>query len=61
MTDIIEWSKRVRSGGIVAGHDYFRFRDSGVIQAVDIYTHMHKIHEWFVTDEREPTWFFVKE
>jgi len=61
MTDIIEWSKRVRSGGIVAGHDYYRFRNAGVVQAVDIYTYMHKIDEWFITDERTPTWFWVKE
>ena len=60
MVDIIEWSRRVKFGGIVSGHDYYRFARAGVIQAVDLYTYMHGIYEWFVTDEPSPTWFWVK-
>lgn len=43
MEDIIEWSKRVRVGGIVSGDDYYHFRKAGVIEAVDAYTKAHDI------------------
>lgn len=61
MTDIIWWSKKVRMGGVVAGHDYYRFRRGGVVPAVDIYTQQHQIDKWFLTDERTPSWFWVRE
>ena len=64
MTDIIEWAKKVKVGGIIAGHDYYRFRQAGVIEAVDVYTKMHKIDKWFLTDylkDRTPSFFWVKE
>ena len=60
MQDIIEWSKKVRDGGLVSGHDYYRFRGAGVVQAVDAYTNAHGIHQWFLTDEKTPTWFWIK-
>lgn len=60
MEDIITWSRKVRSGGIVSGHDYYRFRNAGVVPAVDVYTHTHGIHEWFITDEKEASFFWVK-
>ena len=60
MQDIIEWAKKVRRGGVVSGHDYFRCRQFGVVDAVDIYCRMHVIHEYFVTDERKASWFWVK-
>jgi len=61
MTDIIWWAKKVRYGGIVAGHDYYRFRRGGVVAAVDCYTQEHGIDRWFLTDERTPTWFWLRE
>lgn len=60
MQDIIEWSKRVKEGGIIAGHDYYHFRWSGIIEAVEIYTKMHRINEYFITDERTPSFFWGK-
>ena len=60
MQDIIEWSKKVRPGGIVSGHDYYRFRNAGVVPAVDVYTHNHYINEWYITDEKEASFFWVK-
>jgi hypothetical protein len=60
MMDIIEWSKRVRQGGIVSGHDYYSFYQAGVVQAVNAYTYAHNIINWYVTRERETTWFWVK-
>lgn len=53
MQDIIEWSKKVRKGGIVAGHDYYHFRRSGVVEAVNTYTNVHGI-EFNLTEKRNP-------
>jgi len=41
--DIREWSKKVRIGGIVSGHDYYKTRGEnlGVINAVDEYVAEH--------------------
>jgi len=60
MEDLIAWARKVRKGGIVSGHDYYRFRNAGVVPAVDVYTHVHGIHEWFITDEKEASFFWVK-
>lgn len=43
ITDLIEWSKKVRIGGIVSGDDYYNFRKAGVIAAVNAYTSAHGI------------------
>jgi hypothetical protein len=60
MVDIIHWSKKVRSGGIVSGHDYFHFYEGGVVLAVDTYTRAHNINMWYVTKgELEPSWYWV--
>src|SRR3990172_1649083 len=53
MLDIIEWSKRVRKGGIVSGHDFFHFYRAGVVDAVLAYTRAHNIAQWYITKEKE--------
>jgi len=53
MQDIIEWSKKVRKGGIVAGHDYYHFRRSGIVEAVNAYTSFYGI-EFNLTEKRNP-------
>ncbi len=58
--DLVEWAKRVKKGGLIAGHDYYKFRDAGVIEAVDAYIKCHKIHEAFITNELTPSWFWCK-
>jgi predicted O-methyltransferase YrrM len=62
MQDIIEWSKKVRKGGVVSGHDYYRHEKMrGVVLAVNVYTKAHKIKPWFVTCEpRKRSWFWIK-
>jgi len=60
MVDIIEWSKRVRVGGIVAGHDYYKFRIGNVTEAVDVYCYAHRINDLYLTDERTPSWWFTR-
>jgi hypothetical protein len=37
MLDLILWGRKVREGGMIAGHDYYRFRQGGVVPAVDVY------------------------
>ena len=60
MLDLILWARKVREGGVVAGHDYFRFRGAGVVPAVDVYAQQHGVTCWFLTDEKAPTWFWLK-
>jgi SAM-dependent methyltransferase len=69
--DIQGWSKKVKPGGIVAGHDYARIKrvEWGVIEAIHGHVKTHNIDPWFVlgTDEVVPgqvregarTWMYV--
>jgi len=70
--DLDLWSKVVRKGGIVSGHDYKpqrRGRTSagkmpivGVGQAVDLYVEENNIKTLFLTVRKgDSSWFFVKE
>jgi len=58
--DIIRWAPKVREGGLVLVHDYCAFGMSGVIPAVDAYTHTHWIDPWYVTRDMEPTAFWQR-
>ena len=71
MQDLIEWSKKVRIGGIVSGDDYCPMEKGGVVEAVDDYTKAHKI-EFNLTDPlvnkirdrgawEQPCYWWVKE
>lgn len=53
--DIIRWAHKVREGGLVLVHDYCAFGMSGVIPAIDSYTHCHRIDPWYVARAQEPT------
>lgn len=52
MPDLIEWSKKVRPGGIISGHDYLmsnRLRSNmHVVYAVKCYTKAYRVFPWFV-------------
>jgi len=55
INDIAEWGKKVRVGGIVAGHDYIEFRvpkhnkfEIMVVKAVQVYAACYGINPWFV-------------
>ena len=54
-TDLRIWSKKVRKGGIVSGHDYAH-RAPGVVRATNDFTKINKITPWFIigTEERIP-------
>lgn len=69
--DIRGWSKKVRIGGIVSGHDYYVFPNSGnrgVIDAVDDFVKERGVAllttAWDrknpVSDDRQPCWYFFK-
>lgn len=67
--DVADWTPKVRSGGIVSGHDYYngKYNRMGVIQAVDEYVAEHgyqlQTTEWDKTairDDQQPDWYFVK-
>ncbi len=69
MLDLIEWSKRVRPGGIVAGHDFLRhppkgYHNWGVIKAAHAYADAHGISPWFTVGgarkEEIRSFFWVK-
>jgi SAM-dependent methyltransferase len=64
--DIDEWKKKVRPGGIVAGHDFFRSRrgknDMHVREVVPAYAYAYKINPWFVLrGDKCPSWFYIKQ
>ncbi|MEK9200803.1 MAG: class I SAM-dependent methyltransferase, partial [Patescibacteria group bacterium] len=65
IANITEWSKKVRKGGIIAGHDFFRYRARTNLHTRDgvlAYTSSYKIHPWFVIGlaiERVRSWFWV--
>ena len=67
MEDIIGWSRKVRKGGIVSGHDYWNIKDFGVVEAVDTYAKVHgyKVEvagagQRFEGRRFGPSWWFVK-
>lgn len=60
MLDLILWAPKVRPGGIVSGHDFFEFYRAGVTQAVRAYTQAHGISQWYVTKEKEASFFWVQ-
>lgn len=51
VNDIVEWSKKVRPGGIISGHDYCYYRKEANIHVkyvVNAYTQAYGIIPWFV-------------
>lgn len=62
MQDLIAWAPRVRPGGIVAGDDYYIWREheKGVVLAVDAYVEAHKIPEWFILSNRSKSWYWMQ-
>ena len=64
--DIVEWSKKVRVGGIVSGHDFKRQKAGSsyichVKDVVHAYAYAHGIKPWFVLrGDKAPSWLWVK-
>ena len=60
MEDLIEWSRKVRFGGMISGHDFSYYIGQQVVEAVDVYSKVHGIKELFMTDEQDPSFFWRK-
>jgi predicted O-methyltransferase YrrM len=66
--DVYWWSKKVRPGGIVSGHDYMSGH-ADVMRAVEYFTAYNHIYPWFIVGKPEeqgaadliPSWFWVKQ
>lgn len=68
--DIVEWSKKVKKGGVVSGHDFRYFIKPGVCEvkeAVLDYTKKNAIPKWYILGKRDEgkrdkfrSWFWIK-
>lgn len=73
LADIVGWSKKVKSGGIISGHDYFRKNNPNfnVVETVDKYVKDYHIRPWFLIGlsakipgmirDRSRSWMWIKE
>lgn len=60
--DMVVWTKKVRRGGIVAGHDFHNTNTIGVEDAVRAYCNHHRL-DLRITRERDHhqhSWYFPK-
>ena len=65
LEDLEEWSKIVRKGGMVAGHDYGHFkhkdRNLGTKRAIDAHVIINDVKMLFLVNRNyQTTWFYVK-
>src|SRR3990167_9603367 len=51
--DITEWTKKVKKGGIMVGHDYIKddFRKYGIIEAVNQYVEENNIAPLYILEK----------
>ena len=65
-SDIYEWGKKVRTGGVIAGHDYWTFLSLHIHCSVivDAYVRLYKIRRWYLFGEerqaRMRSWMIIK-
>lgn len=58
--DLVEWSKKLKRGGIICGHDYIYTNPRTVagichvISAVNAYTQAYKIENWYLLGRKNP-------
>jgi hypothetical protein len=68
--DIYEWSKKVRSGGVISGHDFIETNTIKVKIVLLAYTRAYRINNWYVLGRSEApkgekressrSWFWIK-
>jgi hypothetical protein len=65
VNDLIQWAKKVRKGGCIAGHDFRKVKGNApfhVVQAVNAYTDAYQIKPWFVCrKDRAASFFWIKQ
>jgi hypothetical protein len=54
------WTRKVKPGGIVAGHDYFMSKWTHVEPVVDSYAAAYGKTVYTTKEEKYPSWWFVK-
>jgi hypothetical protein len=75
--DIYKWNKKIRVGGVIAGHDYIHIISKKdplmctVPYAVNAFTRAARIKKWYIVGEKFPkpghqrdrlrSWFWIKE
>ena len=55
VNDLVWWTEKVRPGGIVAGHDYIKFKgqhNSHIPYALEAYTKAYNINPYFILDQK---------
>ncbi len=56
INDIIQWSKKVKVGGIISGHDYYKSKrfdtKNHTFYAVNLYIQSYRIKPWFLLGKR---------
>jgi hypothetical protein len=57
MLDTILWTRKVKSGGVVSGHDYDK---PEVKAAVHNYVEIHGLEFNYTQEVKSPSWYFVK-
>lgn len=61
--DISLWSRKVRIGGMISGHDYDRYsmnHFAGVVEAVLKFTKNHNIKPLYITMDKPNSYFWIK-
>jgi hypothetical protein len=62
VNDLTQWSKKVKIGGIISGHDYGYWpkeENIHVKEAVDAFTVANYINPWFLTNDNTFLWVKV--
>lgn len=57
MLDTILWTRKVKKGGVVSGHDYDK---SGVKAAVHDYVKIHGFEFNYTRESKRPSWYFIR-
>lgn len=66
VADIAAWAPKVRSGGVLAGHDFRHIKGKagavfGVVEAVTGWTRAYDVSPWFVLrGDKSPSWLWVQ-
>lgn len=59
--DVREWEKKVKKGGIVAGHDYGKRKNYGVVQAMNDWITQNRIHPLIILNKNTvKSWMYIK-
>ena len=66
--DIYEWSRKIRIGGAISGHDYFIdhhnpywIRACHVKYTVDVCEKIFRVKKYITKNDKYPSWIWIKE